>query len=124
MQTMAGLTAELRVFAALTDLPIEMVWLARLDDPQTRPHIVDAGAGHATAVLSGAWTDLFGEGSDRPEADFFDLGGDSLTAVRLIAKLEAVLGEEIIEPDLIFSTSRFGDLAEAIAVALRPREAP
>ena len=57
-----------------------------------------------------------------PDADFFDLGGDSLTAVRLLVKIEDQLGEEIIEPDLIFTTTRFGDLAEAIAGALRSRD--
>ncbi|MGD0607607.1 MAG: phosphopantetheine-binding protein [Streptosporangiaceae bacterium] len=121
-QTMAALTAELRAFAARRDLPVpaEVVWLARIDgDPHAgvRP-AAPAGrapAGAAAAVLSGAWTELFGPGSDRPDADFFDLGGDSLTAVRLLAKLEAVLGEDIVEPDLIFTASRFADLAEAIA---------
>jgi FkbM family methyltransferase len=76
----------------------------------------------ASAVLSGAWTELFGAGSDTPDADFFGLGGDSLTAVRLLAKIENHLGEEIIEPDLIFTTTRFADLADAIAVALRHRD--
>jgi acyl carrier protein len=118
-QTMAGLTAELRAFTALrfTGLPVpdEIVWLAQIDgDPhaEVRPA---TPSGPAAAVLSAAWTELFGQGSDRPDADFFDLGGDSLTAVRLLAKLESVLGEEIVEPDLIFTTSRFADLAEAIA---------
>lgn len=122
-QTMAGLTAELRAFAArqFTDLPVpqEIVWLARIDDDPHAEVRPAAPAGRASAVLSGAWTELFGPGSDRPDADFFELGGDSLTAVRLLAKIESVLGEEIIEPDLIFTMSRFADLAEAIAVALR-----
>jgi hypothetical protein len=42
--------------------------------------------------------------------------------VRLLAKIENQLGEEIIEPDLIFTTTRFGDLADAIAVALQSRD--
>lgn len=78
--------------------------------------------GRASGVLSSAWTALFGAGSDTPDADFFDLGGGSLTAVRLLAKIENQLGEEIIEPDLIFTTTRFGDLADAIAVALQSRD--
>ena len=126
-QTRAALIAELRAFVTrqLADLPLpdEVVWVDRIDAPDE-----PAGArastptGRASAVLSGAWTELFGAGSDTPDADFFDLGGDSLTAVRLLAKIETHLGEEIIEPDLIFTTTRFADLAAAIAVALQHRD--
>jgi acyl carrier protein len=125
-QTRAALTAELRAFAArqLADLPLpdEVVWVARIDAADAPTEMqAPTPTGRASAVLSGAWTELFGAGSDTPDADFFDLGGDSLTAVRLLAKIENQLGEEIIEPDVIFTTTRFGDLADAIAVALRSR---
>lgn len=117
-----ALTAELHAFLTRrpTDLPLpdEVVWVDRIDTaaaaaPRATPR------GRAAAVLSAAWTELFGAGSDRLDADFFDLGGDSLTAVRLLAKLEDHLGEEVVEPDLIFTTTRFGDLADALAAAVR-----
>ncbi len=124
VQTRAALTAELHAFASrqLAGLPLpdEIVWVAGLEAagaPAQPP--AASPAGRASAVLSSSWTALFGAGSDTPDADFFDLGGDSLTAVRLLVKIEDQLGEEIIEPDLIFTTTRFGDLADAIGVALQ-----
>jgi FkbM family methyltransferase len=127
VQTRAALTTELRAFAAqeLADLPMpdEIVWVAQIDAADVPAEVRAATAtGRAASVLSGAWTELFGVGSDKPEADFFNLGGDSLTAVRLLVKIENQLGEEIVEPDLIFTTSRFGALADAIADALRSRD--
>lgn len=126
-QTRAALTAELRAFATqqLADLPLpdDIVWVDRIDGVNAPAEMrASALTGRASAVLSSAWTALFGAGSDTPDADFFDLGGGSLTAVRLLAKIENQLGEEIIEPDLIFTTTRFGDLADAIAVALQSRD--
>jgi FkbM family methyltransferase len=135
-QTRAALLAELRAFVTrqLADLspadlplPDEVVWVDRLDAPgKLAGELAGARAstptGRASAVLSGVWTELFGAGSDTPDADFFELGGDSLTAVRLLAKVETHLGEEIVEPDLIFTTTRFADLADAIAVALIHRD--
>lgn len=125
-RTRAALTAELRAFAAGRPgglpWPDEIVWVAAIDAADAQADVrTPAPTGRASAVLSGAWTEIFGAGSDRPDADFFGLGGDSLTAVRLLAKIETQLGEEIIEPDLIFTVTRFGDLAEALAVALRSR---
>ncbi|MGC1734243.1 MAG: FkbM family methyltransferase [Pseudonocardiaceae bacterium] len=126
-QTRAALTSELRAFATqrLADLPLpdEIVWVARIDAANAPAEIrASALTGRASTVLSSAWTALFGAGSDTPDADFFDLGGGSLTAVRLLAKIEDQLGEEIVEPDLIFTTTRFADLADAIAIALRSRD--
>ncbi|KUN02866.1 methyltransferase [Streptomyces yokosukanensis] len=66
------------------------------------------------AVLARIWSELFGPEAVRPDADFFDLGGDSLTAVRLMATLESELGEDALTPDLIFTDSTFGALAAAV----------
>ncbi|MCB5907505.1 FkbM family methyltransferase [Streptomyces pinistramenti] len=72
-----------------------------------------------TAVLSEVWNEIFGPGSDRPDADFFDLGGDSLTAVRLLARLEERLGEEALAPDAIFTDGTFAGLAAAVEASGR-----
>ncbi len=127
VQTRAALTAELRAFAAsqVTDLPMpdEVVWVAQIDAADVPAEVrASTSIGYASSVLSGAWTELFGAGSDTPDADFFDLGGDSLAAVRLLVKIEKQLGEEIVEPDLIFTTTRFGDLAAAIAGVIRSHD--
>jgi FkbM family methyltransferase len=75
-----------------------------------------------TAVLAAIWADLFGAAAVRPDADFFDLGGDSLTAVRLLARLEASLGEDALAPDAIFTDGTFGALAALVeaSAAARP----
>ncbi|OLZ74131.1 methyltransferase [Streptomyces sp. IMTB 2501] len=72
------------------------------------------------AVLARIWAELFGPEAVRPDADFFDLGGDSLTAVRLMATLESELGEDALTPDLIFTDSTFGALAAAVEASGDP----
>jgi len=73
-----------------------------------------APASPRVAVFARIWTGLFGPDTARPDADFFDLGGDSLTAVRLMVALEGELGEDALTPDLIFTDSTFGALAAAV----------
>ncbi|MGW1198705.1 FkbM family methyltransferase [Streptomyces sp. NPDC002536] len=80
----------------------------------------DAPASPRVAVLTRIWGELFGPDAVRPDADFFDLGGDSLTAVRLMATLESELGEDALSPDLIFTDSTFGALAAAVEASGEP----
>ncbi|MFD3497951.1 FkbM family methyltransferase [Streptomyces sp. NPDC058678] len=72
------------------------------------------GSTPRTALLAEIWAGLFGPEAVQPDADFFDLGGDSLTAVRLLAQVEGQLGEDALTPDLIFMDGTFGALAAAI----------
>ncbi|KOV93032.1 FkbM family methyltransferase [Streptomyces sp. NRRL B-3648] len=65
-------------------------------------------------VFARVWAGIFGAEAVRPDADFFDLGGDSLTAMRLLTRLEEQLGEDALEPDLIFTVGTFGALAAAV----------
>ncbi|MEV0469647.1 FkbM family methyltransferase [Streptomyces prunicolor] len=76
--------------------------------------VPDLADGSRTAILARIWAGLFGAEAVQPDADFFDLGGDSLTAVRLLAEVEAELGEGALAPDLIFTDSTFGALAAAM----------
>ncbi|MER5214834.1 FkbM family methyltransferase [Streptomyces sp. NPDC002838] len=79
--------------------------------------------GPRTAVLTRIWSALFGAEAVRPDADFFDLGGDSLTAVRMLADIEAELGEGALTPDTVFTDSTFGALAAAIEAGPLPGRA-
>ncbi|MBC9726551.1 FkbM family methyltransferase [Streptomyces sp. TRM68367] len=97
-----------RRFGVVSDL--DQV-VARSAAPATRPVLADTAR---TAILAEIWSGLFGPEAVRQDADFFDLGGDSLTAVRLLAQIEQRLGEEALAPDLIFTDSTFGALAAAI----------
>ncbi len=66
------------------------------------------------ARLRDIWRELLGVKEIRPDDDFFDLGGDSLVAIRLIERLHEVFE---VEQSLanIFDVPTFGQLAEWIA---------
>ncbi|MEH0396126.1 MULTISPECIES: FkbM family methyltransferase [Streptomyces] len=83
-----------------------------------------AGAPERVAVLARAWTDLFGADAVHSGADFFDLGGDSLTAVRLLARVEDELGPDALAPDLIFTDGTFAGLAAALGSGQSTGEVP
>lgn len=46
--------------------------------------------------------------------DFFGVGGNSLTAVRLIAKAEERFGEDCLSPDDLFECSAVKEIAAVI----------
>jgi len=73
----------------------------------------------AAAVLAEVWAGLFGTEAVHPDADFFALGGNSLTAVRLIAQVEDRLGEDVLAPDTVFTATRLADLTAALEDAVR-----
>src|SRR2546429_9948705 len=47
------------------------------------------------ATVRSVWTEVLGGDAARDAADFFELGGDSLLATRLVARLHARLGVEV-----------------------------
>ncbi|WP_327191218.1 FkbM family methyltransferase [Streptomyces xinghaiensis] len=95
--------------------------LAAADGPTAAPAAVpDPAGGPRAAALARIWAGLFGAEAVRQDADFFDLGGDSLTAVRMLAEIEAELGEGALTPDLIFTESTFGALAAAVEAGPLP----
>jgi acyl carrier protein len=60
---------------------------------------------------------------DNPDADFFEAGATSLTAARLIARVEATFGEDALPPDDLFEKSKVRDIAESIYRSLSTTEA-
>ena len=99
--------------------PTRFVFVSGLDRvPRSDPAAADSpepdsevGGEGATAVLAEIWAELFGAAAVHDSANFFDLGGDSLTAVRLLAQLEDRLGEDALAPDAVFTAGSFGQLA-------------
>lgn len=63
--------------------------------------------------LAEAWRDLGLEAADA-EDDFFALGATSLTAMRLIAKVEERYGEDALAPDDLYERSTLGEVAASI----------
>jgi acyl carrier protein len=58
---------------------------------------------------------------DAPGDDFFDAGGNSLSAMKLIARAEEEFGEDALPPDELFTGSSVREIAGCIQVnASRP----
>ncbi|MEC5396385.1 acyl carrier protein [Uliginosibacterium sp. H1] len=72
--------------------------------------------------LRAIWQELLHVSNIDGRDDFFDLGGDSLGAIRMLERIGREFGEDLLEPDIIYTASRFDDLAVAISDALDQRE--
>jgi non-ribosomal peptide synthetase component F len=76
------------------------------------PLAPDGFATHTEALLSRIWTEAFGQPASR-RTDFFDSGGDSLTAGVVAAKVHAAFGVNLDMHDFA-ENPHFSDLAVAI----------
>lgn len=72
--------------------------------------------------LTQMWQELLGIDHVEPDADFFDLGGNSLTAIKLLARVDAIYGADALSPDTLFTSAQIGELASAIAATLQERQ--
>jgi hypothetical protein len=79
--------------------------------------------GELEQALAGLWTELLGVEDLRREDDFFALGGHSLMATRLIARIRAELGRELALRE-VFEHPRLEQLAAALAAAPRVTSGP
>ena len=84
---------------------------ARSDDPGITSTSISA-----TVLL--IWQSVLHISEIKPDDDFFDLGGDSLGAIRVLEGIGRAFGDELLEPDIIYTASRFVDLVDAITKAL------
>jgi thioesterase domain-containing protein/acyl carrier protein len=67
--------------------------------------------------LAELWRELLGVDRLQSDDDFFDLGGDSLHAIDLGARLKSELGIEL-SSDFLLETPTLGGMAELVATAL------
>jgi acyl carrier protein len=87
--------------------------------PDDRPGTVDRPAPTATEeALAEIWRGLFGIPEVGADDDFFELGGNSLSAIKLLARTEERFGAEVLEPETLYQDARLGSLARAIDEAL------
>jgi amino acid adenylation domain-containing protein len=84
-----------------------------------RPHVASmvpppdrAPASHTEEVLAGIWSEIFGRAVGVSES-FFELGGDSLLATRVLARARAALGIEL-PPSTVLEAVTVAALAERI----------
>ncbi|MFJ6618052.1 non-ribosomal peptide synthase/polyketide synthase [Kitasatospora sp. NPDC091335] len=68
----------------------------------------------AERLVAEAWTEVLDTGAIGAEDDFFALGGDSILAVRVTARLRAAFGSADLSPRLLFTHPVLADLAEAL----------
>ncbi|MDP3718280.1 MAG: amino acid adenylation domain-containing protein [Acidobacteriota bacterium] len=96
------------------DTPLEVA-------PKVRPR--RPGAGHIVAPTSASerllvdlWTELFGFASMSVDDDFFDLGGDSLTGVRLMSMIKSAVGKTL-SLNVLLKDTTIRSLAAALDAA-------
>ncbi|MEC7764844.1 MAG: non-ribosomal peptide synthetase [Pseudomonadota bacterium] len=128
----AGLS-EADILAALGDTLAEFEMPRRITRLDTMPRLasgkVDRRAvaglardeGEAKAARTGlaatveaVWAETLSVRPPHDEADFFDDGGDSLSAMDFLARLEAKLGRPI-PPNILFEAPRFAPLVQLLA---------
>jgi acyl carrier protein len=63
--------------------------------------------------LSAIWTEVLGVRSVMPDDNFFEIGGQSLMALRIVVRLDELFGVEV-SLDQVLQTPRFGDFCELV----------
>jgi acyl carrier protein len=70
------------------------------------------------STLADMWRDLLGREKSEPNDDFFVAGGTSLTAIKLLQRVEKEFGPEVLSPDTLYSDPKLGSVARAIDEAV------
>ncbi|QNP74803.1 amino acid adenylation domain-containing protein [Streptomyces roseirectus] len=86
----------------------------------TAPERGERPAGAAEQLLAAAWSDLLGAGQVGREDDFFALGGDSLLATRLVARLREA-GVEGARIAALFTRPVLKDYAATLTLGVEER---
>ncbi|MFE1824851.1 phosphopantetheine-binding protein [Streptomyces anulatus] len=77
-----------------------------------RPAAVPATS--TEAALAEMWRDLLGRAEVGPEDHFFDAGGTSLSAIKLLQRVAKRFGPDALSPDTLYEDPRLGALARAV----------
>jgi hypothetical protein len=72
-------------------------------------------------ALAVIWQEIFQETDVTTHSDFFDMGGNSLTALTFLARVDAAFGAETLAPEVLFEKGQLGALAAAIDEKLGER---
>jgi acyl carrier protein len=92
-----------------------------LPEPSPAPAVdCDAGGGsQLIGRLSSIWQDVLGAARVAPEDDFFDLGGDSLAAMRIVARIREAFDVDV-DVSLILDAGTVARVAQSLGGALPP----
>jgi len=99
---------------------------AALPAPSASAAMASGGAGHVPPrngmeeILAGIWSELLGGPRVGAHDSFFDLGGHSLQAVRLMNRLREALGVDL-PVRAVFEAPTLAELAAAVAAEMERR---
>jgi acyl carrier protein len=65
-------------------------------------------------LVAEMWRDLLGVEQVGQDNNFFDLGGTSLTAIKLLQRVEKTFGADVLSPDTLYGDPRLTAVATAI----------
>lgn len=82
-----------------------------------------AGMTATEEALAEIWRGLFGIAAVGPDDDFFEIGGNSLSAIKLLARVEERFAPDVLQPETLYDDARLGALARAIDEATAQTEA-
>ncbi|GAA2425120.1 amino acid adenylation domain-containing protein [Streptomyces glaucus] len=95
-----------------------------LPDDKIRTRVTETASGAAQAdgttpleAVTAVWRDVLGLESLKPDASFFDLGGDSISAMQVMGRLSGLFGVELDEY-AIFDHENPQQLADYVRAAL------
>jgi acyl carrier protein len=71
-------------------------------------------------AIAEIWRGLFQIAEVTGDDDFFELGGNSLTAIKFISRIEERFGEEALLPETLYDDARLASLAKAVEDATAP----
>lgn len=103
----------------------EAFWTARknlllvetdIREAESAPQPVEVQDEEIDQRLATIWSDLLGVERITPNADFFELGGDSLVAIRMIERVKEIFNVEQTLASL-FAASTFQQVSDSIRMA-------
>jgi non-ribosomal peptide synthetase component F/thioesterase domain-containing protein/acyl carrier protein len=99
---------DLRALMALDEVKVQ-----RESNVAVAAGIGPVGGDCIAEAVARVWRDVLQTPVGRPEDDFFDVGGDSLKAIRFILELERALGQEL-SLTLITEAPQFAGICQAV----------
>ncbi|MFE2285950.1 phosphopantetheine-binding protein [Streptomyces sp. NPDC059443] len=69
-------------------------------------------------AIAEIWRSLFGLTEVGVGDDFFELGGNSLTAIRFLSRLEERFAVDVLMPETLYEDAKLASLAKAVDEAM------
>jgi acyl-coenzyme A synthetase/AMP-(fatty) acid ligase len=109
------------VLPVLPRTPFGKIDRARLPRTSDLPKTYHAAASSVQRLVTQVWQEVLGLSEIDPEDNFFDIGGYSLLATEISARLSEILGIQI-SPQLLFTHSSLTHFSHEVSVAMQMHE--